>query len=80
VNAISNGKHDVREGYPFPEKEMLNNSNLKDDETTSDNTNAKDRNDANSIEDKFSDNKINEKSNGSILPSYAKNDIIKQST
>lgn len=79
VNAISNGKHDVREGYPFPEKEMLNNSNIKDGEIPCDSTNTKDRNDANSIEDKFCENNINEKSNGGIIPSYAKNDIVKQS-
>ena len=81
VNAIRNGKHDVREGYPFPEKEVLNNSSIKDGEAVpTDGVNAKDKNDANCIEDKFPESKVNDKTNGGIISNYAKNDIIKQST
>ncbi|XP_058792201.1 ATP-binding cassette sub-family G member 4 [Phymastichus coffea] len=81
VNAIRNGKHDIREGYPFPEKELLNNSSNKDSEMPSaDVVNPKDKNDANSIEDKFSDSKLDEKLNGGINLNYSfRNDIIKNS-
>lgn len=80
VNAIRNGKHDIREGYAFPEKEVLNNSNAKDNDAPSDSTNAKDKNDVNNIEDKFCESKLNDKSNGGMISSYGKNDIVKQST
>ncbi|KAJ8669380.1 hypothetical protein QAD02_000639 [Eretmocerus hayati] len=79
VNAIRNGKSDVREGYPFPEKEILNNTSSKELDAPAADATAKDKNDANSIEDKFRDSKVNEKSNNGIIPSYAKNDIVKQS-
>ncbi|OXU25341.1 hypothetical protein TSAR_015580 [Trichomalopsis sarcophagae] len=79
VNAIRNGKHDIRDGYAFPEKEVLNNSSVKNSDATSDGTSAKDKNDVNNIEDKFCESKINEKSNGGMISSYAKNDIVKQS-
>lgn len=79
VNAIRNGKHDVREGYSFPEKEILNNSTQKEADIPIENINEKDKNDVNNIEDKFLDTKVIENSNGDIIPTYAKNDIVKQS-
>lgn len=84
VNAIKNGKRDVRRGYSFAdEKEALNNSLAvseipKDTEIGAKITEIKDKNDANNIEDKFQDRKTNE-SNG-MIPNYASNDIAKQST
>lgn len=82
VNAIRNGKHDVRDGYAFPEKEVLNNTSSKDAEASqgqsTDSANLKDKNDINYVEDKFSDEKSSDKSNGGIITSYAKNDILKQ--
>ncbi|CAB0036165.1 unnamed protein product [Trichogramma brassicae] len=83
VNAIRNGKSDVREGYPFPEKEQLNNADIKELENgTIEGTNVnavKDKNDASCIEEKFCDVKSNEKNNGTIMNAFATNDIVKQS-
>lgn len=81
VNAIRNGKHDIRDGYPFPEKEMLNNTGAKDSEAANaDNGIPKDKNDANSVEEKFSDSKLEEKLNGGINLNYGfRNDILKKS-
>ncbi|XP_051174768.1 ATP-binding cassette sub-family G member 1 isoform X1 [Leptopilina boulardi] len=82
VNAIKNGKRDVRRGYSFSdEKEALNNSLAvseipKDMDVGAKITEIKDKNDANNIEDKFQDKKTNE-SNG-VIPNYATNDIAKQ--
>lgn len=84
MNAIKNGKRDVRLGYSFSdEKEALNNSSTvseipKDADVGAKITEIKDKNDANNIEDKFQDRKTNE-SNG-MIPNYATNDIAKQST
>ena len=84
VNAIKNGKRDIRAGYSFPEeKEVLNNSNTgsgnpKEVEVGAKITETKDKNDASNIEDKFRDSKANE-TNGGIIPNYASNDIDKQS-
>ncbi|XP_033225537.1 ATP-binding cassette sub-family G member 4-like isoform X2 [Belonocnema kinseyi] len=82
VNAIKNGKRDVRAGYSFPEdKEALNNTTLgsgipKDADLGAKIGETKDKNDVNNIEDKFLDSKPNE-TNG-VIPKYATNDIVKQ--
>lgn len=79
VNAIKNGKHDIRAGYPFPDLkgENLNNSIVA---TEGDNgwkygltknvegmeikeNGNKDKNDASTIEDKFPENKVNNEVN-----------------
>lgn len=90
VNAIKNGKYDIREGHPFPETKTpndgLNNVGAdatfqgKDDTGTV--LGAKDKNDANNIEEKFpdGDQPPKEANNGGIIPSYATNDIVKQAS
>lgn len=77
VNAIDNGKYDIRTGHPFPETKLEDANNaeaLKDEK----NAMAKDKNDASNVEEKFQENKSNRTSNGGIIPSYARNDIVKQ--
>ncbi|XP_012271229.1 ATP-binding cassette sub-family G member 4 isoform X2 [Orussus abietinus] len=79
VNAIDNGKRDIRTGYNFLElkNESLNNGgNVKDVEDVK-SANGKDKNDASNIEEKFLDDK-GSKTNGGILPRYAMNDISKE--
>lgn len=90
VAAIKNGKHDIREGLPFPETkgENLNNANQTnalsknvEAEGSKDDSNISDKNDANNIQDKYTDKSpIENQNNGSILPKYATNDIAKNSS
>ncbi|XP_025986553.1 ATP-binding cassette sub-family G member 1 isoform X2 [Solenopsis invicta] len=83
INAINNGKYDIREGQPFPEmKEGMNNCTaaadiLKNGDNL-DKVKIKDKNDISNLEEKFSEEKSNEISNGKLIPSYATNDIAKQ--
>ncbi|XP_014213278.1 ATP-binding cassette sub-family G member 4 [Copidosoma floridanum] len=81
VDAIRNGKQDVREGYPFPEKESLNNTPNKDAEPSDPAPPAgaaKDKNDAINIEEKFCEAKVHDKSNRALIPTFTTNDISKQ--
>ena len=77
VNAIRNGKSDVREGFIFSEKKQLNNEIGKDVETLPLNQSniAKDKNDVNCIEEKFRDDKSNQKNNSNMMNTYSTNDI-----
>ncbi|XP_011878498.1 PREDICTED: ATP-binding cassette sub-family G member 4 isoform X2 [Vollenhovia emeryi] len=82
VNAINNGKYDIREGHPFPEtKDGMNNCTaaagiLKNGDL--DKVKIKDKNDISNFEEKFSEGKTSEISNGKLIPGYATNDIAKQ--
>ncbi|XP_035721419.1 ATP-binding cassette sub-family G member 4-like isoform X1 [Vespa mandarinia] len=87
VNAIKNGKYDIREGHPFPDikNDGLNNSgansNFEKDIEIIGNARevVKDKNDVSNIEEKFPENEqTKEVNNGGIIPSYTTNDIIKQ--
>lgn len=65
MNAINNGKYDIREGYSFPElKNGMNNCNvapgiLKNTENL-EKIPIKDKNDINNLEEKFPENKWGE--------------------
>ncbi|XP_029667790.1 ATP-binding cassette sub-family G member 4 isoform X1 [Formica exsecta] len=83
VNAINNGKYDIREGHSFPEtKEEMNNcaasTGILKNGDSIDKIKIKDRNDVNNLEEKFAEQKLNEISNEKIISSYAMNDIAKQ--
>ncbi|KAL2732543.1 ATP-binding cassette sub-family G member 1 isoform X1 [Vespula maculifrons] len=86
VNAIKNGKYDIREGHPFPDikNEGLNNSGAnssfeKDVESIENQREVKDKKNVNNMEEKFPENEqIKEINNGGIIPSYVTNDIVKQ--
>lgn len=83
INAINNGKYDIREGYPFPEtKEGMNNCNaaagiLKNGDNLD--KMKKNKNDVSNLEEKFSEEKNGEINNGKLISGYATNDITKQS-
>lgn len=85
MNAIKNGKYDIREGYPFPENKSdgLNNacseSFLKSgaNEETAE---VKDKNDVNNMEEKFQEQKVMEINNKGIIPAYVTDDIAKHGT
>lgn len=93
VNAIKNGKLDVREGYNFPEKEPLNNLPPVSKEGTNVSTvvetlsvpvthsGNKDKNDANNIQEKFNEtnNSSSGKNNNNGGLFATTNDISKQS-
>jgi len=82
INAINNGKYDIREGHPFPEtKEGMNNCTaatgiLKNSDNL-DKAKIKDKNDISNLQEKFSEEK-NEINNGKLIHGYATNDIAKQ--
>ncbi|EFN78567.1 ATP-binding cassette sub-family G member 1, partial [Harpegnathos saltator] len=86
VNAIDNGKYNIREGQPFPElKEGMNNCTaatgiLKNaEERTEKAANIKDKNDVSNLkEEKFPDSKSDDINNGKFISTYATNDIAKQ--
>lgn len=83
MNAIKNGKYDIREGYPFPENKSEGLNNVSSDsfskgEGRDENVEIKDKNDVNNLEEKFQEDKIKEINNKGIIPSYATNDITKQ--
>lgn len=88
MNAIKNGKYDIREGHPFPDikNEGLNNSGAnssfeKDVESIENQREVKDKKNVNNMEEKFPENEqIKEINNGGIIPSYVTNDIVKQGT
>lgn len=91
VNAINNGKYDIREGHPFPESktsDSLNNAGVdgtfqgKEVHGIGNGLEIKDKNDASNLEEKFPEREVNTKevNNGRIIPSYATNDIAKQGT
>lgn len=85
INAINNGKYDIREGQPFPEtKEGMNNCTaatgiLKNGDSL-DKVKLKDKNDVSNLEEKFQEEKNKDISNGKFIPGYATNDIAKQGT
>lgn len=80
VNAIKNGKYDIREGYPFPDNksEGLNNATSELLQKSEENAEVKDKNDVSNLEEKFQEDKSKEMNNKGILPTYATNDITKQ--
>lgn len=86
MNAIKNGKYDIREGHPFPDikNEGLNNTGAnssfqKDVESIENQREVKDKKNVNNMEEKFPENEqIKEINNGGIIPSYVTNDIVKQ--
>ncbi|XP_077269350.1 ATP-binding cassette sub-family G member 4 isoform X1 [Temnothorax americanus] len=83
INAINNGKYDIREGHPFPEtKEGMNNCTaaagiLKNSDNL-DKLKIKNKNDISNLEEKFTEEKTSEISNGKLISGYATNDIAKQ--
>ncbi|KAH0951022.1 hypothetical protein HN011_009710 [Eciton burchellii] len=82
VNAINNGKYDIREGYPFSEmKDGMNNCTstgiLKNGDSI-EKVKLKDVNDISNLEEKFPQDRQNEISNGKFISDYATNDIAKQ--
>lgn len=82
VNAIDNGKYDIREGHPFPESkpEALNNESTeasqKDD--AAENAEPKDKNDVKNLEEKFQEKNTKVANNRNLIPTFANNDIAKQ--
>lgn len=83
VNAIKNGKYDIREGHPFPDNksEGLNNAAsemLQKGVSGEESTETKDKNDVSNLEEKFQEDKTKEINSKGIIPSYATNDITKQ--
>lgn len=78
VNAIENGKRDIRTGYVLPEvkPEALNNAAVANDSKSVD---LNDKNDANNTVEKFQTTKNNGGAIGYVIPGYATNDIPKQS-
>ncbi|KAL6438401.1 hypothetical protein ACFW04_004497 [Cataglyphis niger] len=83
VNAINNGKYDIREGYAFPEtKEEMNNcaasTGILKNGDSIEKIKIKDKNDVNNLEEKFAEQKLNEISNEKLISGYAMNDISKQ--
>ncbi|XP_012222254.2 ATP-binding cassette sub-family G member 4 isoform X1 [Linepithema humile] len=84
VNAINNGKYDIRDGQPFPEtKEGMNNCTastgiLKNGDTAMEKAKIKDKNDVSNLEEKFPEDKSNDITNGKLISDYATNDIAKQ--
>lgn len=82
VNAINNGKYDIREGYPFPEtKEEMNNcaasTGILKNGDNIEKIKIKDKNDVNNLEEKFAEQKPSE-NNEKLISGYAMNDIAKQ--
>lgn len=83
VNAIKNGKYDIREGYPFPENKLEELNNLPDsfskNEEGGKNTERKDKNDVSNLKEKFEEDKVKKEiNNKGIISSYTSNDIAKQ--
>lgn len=83
INAINNGKYDIREGYSFPEtKDGMNNcaaaTGILKNSDNLDKLKIKDKNDVSNLEEKFSEEKTTEINNGKLIPCYATNDIAKQ--
>lgn len=79
VNAINNGKYDIREGCTLPQlKESMNNCTATKEILKSTDT-IKDKNDITNVEEKYSNEKtLNDISNGKFISGYAVNDITKQ--
>ncbi|KAK9293492.1 hypothetical protein QLX08_011582 [Tetragonisca angustula] len=85
VNAIKNGKYDIREGHPFPESKLESLNNASSDsfskgEGCGENIETKDKNDLSNLEEKFQEDKVKKIDNKGIIPAYATNDIMKQDT
>lgn len=84
INAINNGKYNIREGHPFPEtKEGMNNCTaamgiLKNGDNLDNKLKIKNKNDVSNLEEKFPEEKNGEISNGKFISGYATNDISKQ--
>ncbi|KYN17094.1 PREDICTED: ATP-binding cassette sub-family G member 4 isoform X1 [Trachymyrmex cornetzi] len=82
INAINNGKYDIREGHPLPEtKEGMNNCTaatgiLKNSDNL-DKAKIKDKNDISNLQEKFPEEK-NEINNGKLIHGYATYNIAKQ--
>ncbi|XP_008551030.1 ATP-binding cassette subfamily G member 4 [Microplitis demolitor] len=92
VNAIKNGKHDIRDGYPFPDSKSdnLNNAHQGVNGLTKDEKSPglhevipiTDKNDASNIKEKYPEkteslNLKDNHPNGGVIPTYATNDISK---
>lgn len=75
VNAIENGKRDIRTGHQFPVVKALNNVTPVNANNTAE---VKDKNDANNIGEKFNETSKNG-TIGFVIPGYATNDIPKES-
>lgn len=81
VNAIKNGKYDIREGHPFPENksDRLNNESYSKGEDGEERAaEEKDKNDISNLQEKFQEDKAKEINNKGIIPVFATNDIAKQ--
>ena len=83
MNAIKNGKYDIREGHPFPESKLESLNNASSDsfskgEGCGENIETKDKNDLSNLEEKFQEDKVKKIDNKGIIPAYATNDIMKQ--
>ncbi|XP_076296278.1 ATP-binding cassette sub-family G member 1 isoform X3 [Lasioglossum baleicum] len=82
VNAIQNGKYDIREGHPFPESkpEPLNNEPTEafQKDNAAENAESKDKNDVKNLEEKFQENNSKMTNSRSLIPTFANNDIAKQ--
>lgn len=85
VNAIDNGKYNIREGHSFPElKDGMNNCTattgiLKGtDGVEKEKVKIKDKNDVSNLEEKYPENKLSDVNNGKLISGYATNDIAKQ--
>ncbi|XP_054002971.1 ATP-binding cassette sub-family G member 4 isoform X1 [Hylaeus anthracinus] len=84
VNAIKNGKYDIREGHPFPENnsEGLNNgiteSLQKGIADGGENAAIGDKNDVKNLKEKFLESKQEGADSKAVITSYVANDIAKQ--
>ncbi|XP_053978600.1 ATP-binding cassette sub-family G member 4 isoform X2 [Hylaeus volcanicus] len=84
VNAIKNGKYDIREGHPFPENnsEGLNNgiteSLQKGIADGGENAAIGDKNDVKNLKEKFLESKQEDADSKAVITSYVANDIAKQ--
>ncbi|XP_045534776.1 ATP-binding cassette sub-family G member 1 isoform X2 [Papilio machaon] len=80
VRAIDNGKHDIRNGMPFPDAKLPDFNNKKDMESSLKSAGQWNKNDLSQVQEKFSDdhkevNGTNNLQNG--LLQYAANEIAK---
>lgn len=84
VNAINNGKYDIREGYPFPDNKSdgLNNApseSPQKDAVGGEAVDTKDKNDLKNLEEKFQENSMKMTNSKGVIPAFTNNDISKQS-
>ncbi|CAK1601325.1 unnamed protein product [Parnassius mnemosyne] len=81
VRAIDNGKHDIRNGMPFPDAKVPDFNNRKDMEVSLKSTSQWNKNDLSQVQEKFSDGPAKEANGTSNLQNgllqYAANEIAK---